>query len=389
MNTDFIHRSLGHTLLEAAPYFPVLCVTGPRQSGKSTLVNHLFADYKRFSMEDIDVRSAAMSDPRQFLNQTSEGMIIDEVQRVPELLSYIQGIVDNNPERRFVLTGSSNFALLRSVSQSLAGRVGMFELLPMAFEEVREDMDASSLDEILYNGLYPAVCAGKSVARFLYPSYVKTYLERDVRDLLQVRNLMQFNTFLRLCASRIGSLFNASELASEVGVDSKTITSWLSILQTSYIVFLLPPYYANTRKRLVKSPKLYFCDTGLACYLLDIESPEQLSRDKMRGHLFENFIVMEALKHRYNAGRESNLFFYRDSNNNEIDLLMLTGQKADGYEIKSAATYHPSFAAKLEKMPSYVKAEVGRRAVIYTGTFEREGAEIEIRNWRNFLRTHR
>ncbi len=385
MSNSFINRELGQTLLEASSYFPVLCVTGPRQSGKSTLVNHLFPQYRQFSLEDLDVRAAAMSDPRGLLDQTSDGMIIDEVQRVPELLSYIQGIVDKQPNRRFVLSGSSNFALLRSVTQSLAGRVGMFELLPMAFSEVRGMMADLSLDEILFNGLYPAICSKKNVARFLYPSYIKTYLERDVRDLLQVRNLMQFNTFIRLCAGRIGSLFNASDLAGEVGVDSKTITAWLSILQASYIIFLLPPYFSNTRKRLVKSPKLYFCDTGLACYLLDIESPQQLIRDKMRGPLFENFVVMEALKHRFNAGRESNLYFYRDSNKNEIDLLLLTQQKIDGYEIKFSATFHPDFTSKLVRMREFVSADIGQRAVIYDGTLENDHSEVQLHNWRNFL----
>lgn len=385
MSSQFINRELGQTILEAASFFPVLCVTGPRQSGKSTLVNHLFPQYRQLSLEDLDVRAAATTDPRGFLEQADGGMIIDEAQRVPELLSYIQGIVDRQPDRRFVLSGSSNFALLRSVTQSLAGRVGMFELLPMAFSEVRSDMADASLDEILFNGLYPAICAKKNVARFLYPNYMKTYLERDVRDLLQVRNLMQFNTFIRLCAGRIGSLFNASELASEVGVDSKTITAWLSILQASYIIFLLPPYFTNTRKRLVKTPKLYFCDTGLACYLLDIESPEQLSHDKMRGPLFENFVVMEALKHRFNAGLESNLFFYRDSNKNEIDLLLRTQQKIDGYEIKSSSTFHPDFTSKLAKMSEYVSGDIGRRAVIYNGTLENDHSEVQLHNWRYFM----
>jgi predicted AAA+ superfamily ATPase len=255
----------------------------------------------------------------------------------------------------------------------------------MAYSEVREEIAELSLDEVLYNGLYPAVCSRKNVAHFLYPSYMKTYLERDVRDLLQVRNLMQFNTFIRLCASRIGSLFNASELAGEVGVDSKTITAWLSILQASYLIFLLPPYYANTRKRLVKTPKLYFCDTGLACYLLDIESPEQLARDEMRGPLFENFVVMEALKHRFNAGREINLFFYRDSNRNEIDLLLFTQQKIDGYEIKSSSTFHPDFTSKLAKMNEYVSGDIGRRAVIYNGTLENSQSEVQLLNWKSFL----
>ena len=387
MEENYIGRDLEATLTEAARYFPVLCVTGPRQSGKSTLVNHLFSDYTQFTLEDVDVRSAAMADPRGFLDQASAsgGMIIDEVQRVPDLLSYIQGIVDRHPERRFVLSGSSNFSLLRGVSQSLAGRAGMFELLPMAFSEVKAQMAGTSLDELLWNGLYPAVCAGKNVAKYFYPSYVKTYLERDVRDILQVRNLMQFNTFLRLCASRIGSLFNASELAHEVGVDSKTISSWLSILQTSYIIYLLPPYFANTRKRLVKTPKLYFCDTGLACYLLDFSSPEVLQRDKMRGHLFENFVVTEALKHRYHAGKAANLFFYRDSNKNEIDLLCQTRRQVDGYEIKSAATFHPSFSAQLEKMPDYISGDVGRRGVIYNGEFENPNAATPLYNWRSFM----
>ena len=295
------------------------------------------------------------------------------------VVSAIIGIDD------FVLSGSSNFSLLRGVSQSLAGRAGIFELLPMAYSEMRESLSEQSLNEILFNGLYPAICAKKNTAQFFYPSYVKTYLERDVRDLLQVKNLMQFNTFLRLCAGRIGSLFNASELANEVGVSSNTITSWLSILQTSYIVYLLPPYFTNSRKRLVKSPKLYFCDTGLACYLLDIESPKQLAHDKMRGHLFENFVIIEALKHRFNLGKESNLFFYRDSNKNEIDLLMLKGQRADGYEIKSSSTYHSDFKAKLINLEKYTNREVGERAVIYDGEMETDQTEIKLCNWRHFL----
>lgn len=198
--------------------------------------------------------------------------------------------MDENPEKKFVLSGSSNFALLKKVSQSLAGRTGVFELMPLSIREIAQHVDyVANVDELLYNGLYPAVCSGKNIPKFLYPSYVKTYLERDVRDLLNVKDMRQFNMFLRLCAGRIGSVYNASELANEVGVTSKTIQSWTSILQASYVVYLLPPYFENTRKRLTKSPKMYFCDTGLACSLLGIESPEQLAFDKMRGHLFEKF----------------------------------------------------------------------------------------------------
>lgn len=385
MINSFIDRELGKTLVEASAYFSVLCVTGPRQSGKSTLVSHIFSDYKQFSLEDLDVRMAAKSDPRAFLAQNESGMIIDEVQHVPELLSYIQGIVDHHPELRFVLSGSSNFSLMKNVTQTLAGRAGMFELLPMGFSEVRDRLKEQSLDQILFNGLFPAVCTGKNVARFFYPSYVKTYLERDVRNLLQVKNLMQFHLFLKLCATRIGSLFNASELAAEIGVDSKTVTAWLSVLQTSYVVCLLQPYHANTRKRLVKAPKLYFCDTGLACYLLDIESHEQLARDKMRGHLFENFVIVEALKHRLNKGKENNLLFYRDSNQNEIDLILQTQQRINGYEIKSSSTYHPDFISKLIKMPNLVNDEIGERGLIYNGIYEDIQSDVKVHNWRNFM----
>ena len=385
MINSFIDRELGKTLVEASAYFSVLCVTGPRQSGKSTLVSHIFSDYKQFSLEDLDVRMAAKSDPRAFLAQNESGMIIDEVQHVPELLSYIQGIVDHHPELRFVLSGSSNFSLMENVTQTLAGRAGMFELLPMGFSEVRDGLKEQSLDQILFNGLFPAVCTGKNVARFFYPSYVKTYLERDVRNLLQVKNLMQFHLFLKLCATRIGSLFNASELAAEIGVDSKTVTAWLSVLQTSYVVCLLQPYHANTRKRLVKAPKLYFCDTGLACYLLDIESHEQLARDKMRGHLFENFVIVEALKHRLNKGKENNLLFYRDSNQNEIDLILQTQQRINGYEIKSSSTYHPDFISKLIKMPNLVNDEIGERGLIYNGIYEDIQSDVKVHNWRNFM----
>ena len=380
---NYINRDISATILEASKYFPVICVTGPRQSGKSTLVTHLFPDYDRFSLEDLDVRSFAQKDPIAFLSQTENGLILDEVQKVPELLSYIQGIVDENPNRKFILSGSSNFTLINSISQSLAGRVGMFDLLPMSLAESLEPYREKSLDEILFNGLYPAVCSGKNIAKFYYPSYVRTYLERDVRELTNVKNMMQFNTFLRLCAGRIGSIFNASELANEVGVAANTITAWLSILEASYVVTLLHPYSGNTNKRLIKSPKLYFCDTGLACYLLDIESPTQLAHDKMKGRLFENLIVMEALKSRFNQGKKSNLYFYRDSNQNEIDLLTLENGKVNAIEIKSAMTYTPDFEKTIAKLDSFIKESVGRKAIVYAGSLENTAADIKLLNFRN------
>lgn len=381
---DFIERDLAATLLDASQYFPVLCVTGPRQSGKSTLIKHIFNGYRRFTLEDYDVRSMAQNDPLGFLNQTNEGMIIDEVQRVPELLSYIQGIVDDRPERRFVLSGSSNFLLLKTVSQSLAGRAGVFELLPMSLSEAKEAYAEKTLDEIIYNGCFPAVCAGKNVAKYLYPAYTKTYIDKDLRQLININNLSQFHTFLRLCAARIGSIFNASELAGEVGVASNTINAWVSVLEASYIIMRLQPWSENTRKRLTKSPKLYFCDTGLACHLLDIESPEQLSRDKMRGHLFENLIVMEALKQRYNKGKESNIFFFRDAKGNEIDLLIREAGELKAIEIKSSQTYAPSFEDVLKNTDSLLTTPVSKRAVVYAGNMENATADIALLNYRNF-----
>ncbi len=379
----FIHRGLENTIKEATKYFPVITLTGPRQSGKTTLIKNLFPNLNYYSLENIDTKLFAKTDPRGFLLNHEEGCIIDEVHNVPELLSYLQEIVDENPKKRFILSGSSNFALLRKVTQSLAGRSGVFELLPMSMSEVREITQKKSLDELIYSGLYPAVCTEANIPKFIYPSYIKTYLERDVRDTLNVQNMLQFNIFLKLCAGRIGSIFNASELANEVGIAVNTINSWLSVLVSSYVVFLLQPYYENTTKRLIKRPKLYFCDTGLACSLLNIESPLQLSTDKMRGHLFENLIVTEFLKRRLHSAKENNIFFYRDSNHNEIDIVEYNREGLSAVEIKSSATYSSDFEKVLQKASSLIKAPVIERKIIYAGSQEHNG-EIKLLNYKNF-----
>lgn len=384
MKQAYIKRKIESTILEAAKYFPVITVTGPRQSGKTTMLKHIFPHLHYYSLEDLDTRSFAMEDPVRFLHLHEDGMILDEVHNYPELLSYIQGIVDERPQKKFVLSGSSNFALLKKVSQSLAGRSGVFELMPLSIEEVKGQIEyVDDADQLLYQGLYPAVCSCKNIPKFLYPSYVKTYLERDVRDLLNVKDMRLFNMFLKLCAGRIGSVFNASEIAGEIGVSSKTIQAWVSILQASYVVYLLPPYFENSRKRLTKSPKMYFCDTGLACTLLGIESAEQLAFDKMRGHLFENLIVVELLKRRLNEGKESNLYFYRDSNQNEVDILVNNGSSLDAIEVKSAMTYNPSFEKALLKVNEWVNPPVGKRTIIYAGTLEDDKGDIRLLNYRN------
>lgn len=384
MAENYIKREMEDTVLEAARYFPVITVTGPRQSGKTTMLRHIFPHLRYYSLEDLDTRNFAVEDPVRFLHLHEEGMILDEVHHFPDLLSYIQGIVDESPEKRFVLSGSSNFALLKKVTQSLAGRTGVFELMPLSIREITGRVDyVAKVDELIYNGLYPAVCSGRNIPKFLYPSYVKTYLERDVRDLLNVKDLRQFNTFLRLCAGRIGSVYNASELANEVGVTSKTIQSWTSILQASYVVYLLPPYYENTRKRLTKSPKMYFCDTGLACSLLGIETPGQLAFDKMRGHLFENMIVTEMLKRRLNEGKESNLYFYRDSNQNEVDILLDLHSSLEAIEVKSGMTFSPSFEDALKKIGTWVTPPVSSRTIVYAGSLENKNGDIRLVNYQN------
>lgn len=381
METEFINRELATVIKEASQYFSVITVTGPRQSGKTTLLQNIFSELPYFSLENLDIQKFAVNDPIAFLNQHPNGMILDEVRNAPGLLSYIQGIVDADPKRRFILSGSSQFAMLRKVTQSLAGRTAVFELLPFSYSEIKELPRSKTLDELIFNGFYPAIYADKNIPKFLYPSYVKTYLEKDVRDLLQIKDMMQFQIFIRLCAGRIGSLFNASELANEVGVSAKTITSWLSVLQASYIVMLLPPYFENSRKRLTKTPKLYFIDTGLAAYLLGIESAEQLGRDKMRGGLFENFVVIEALKHRYNQGKESNLYFYRDSNQNEVDLILKNRESLCGIEIKSSMTYNSHFEKGLRQIDSGVKEKVEPKAIIYAGDFENTVGNIQLLNY--------
>ena len=380
---DYIHRKIEETILEASKYFSVITVSGPRQSGKSTLLTQLFPLYEKYSLKDLNILDYAKNDPIAFLNQTDEGMFIDEIQRCPQLLDYIQGIVDNNPKRHFALSGNSNFEVMKNLSESLAGRAGVFELLPMSIQEVTGKVDLDNLNQILYNGLYPSICAKKNIAKFFYPSYVRTYLEKDVRDLLQMKDQIRFTKFLKLCAARIGSLFNASELGAEVGVSSKTISHWLSVLQASYLITLLPPYYENIPKRLVKSPKLYFNDPGLACYLLDIETPQQLDRDKMRGAIFENMIVMEAIKHRYNMGLEGGVFFYRDSNQNEVDLLIKQEGELTAIEVKSSMTYSSSFEKTLTQIEGWIKTPISKKAIVYSGDFENSSGDINLINYRH------
>lgn len=380
----YIHRAMTEAIIEASNYFPVITLTGPRQSGKSTLLRNIFPDVPYLSMENPDIRVQAKNDPNGFLSAFENGVIIDEVQRTPDLLSYIQGIVDENPNRKFYLTGRSQFSLLKNVTQSLAGRIAVFELLPLSLQEIAGIIKDENVNNILYSGFYPVIWSKKNLPRFLYPNYVKTYVERDVRELLAIKDLDLFQRFIRLCAARIGSIFNASELANELGVAVNTINSWLSVLQASYIIYMLPPFFVNTRKRLTKSHKIYFTDCGLASYLLEINSPEIMDRDKMRGHLFENMVIINFLKNRYNVGENGGLYFYRDSNGNEVDLLIKNGAQYRCYEIKSSATFHPDFVKGLNYFDQNYPDLISEKTVIYTGNTMPDFQGTHIRNYRDF-----
>ncbi|MBD5317493.1 MAG: ATP-binding protein [Bacteroides sp.] len=351
---------------EAHRYFPVLVVTGPRQSGKTSLCRHLYPDYKYVNLEDITTRALAADDPAGFIDSLGHHAIIDEVQNVPEILSMIQIRVDDNRERRYVLTGSSNFSLLERVSQSLAGRAALFTLLPFSLPEVAEQVKSMTIGDIMHNGLYPGVVANGVPAELFYRNYYNTYVERDLRNLLNVKNLLAFDSFMRLLASRIGSEFNASAISREVGVSSVSVTEWMSILTTSYIAFPLRPFFTNVSKQLTKMPKVYFYDTGLACFLLGIENAEQLERSPFRGAIFENLAICELIKREYNQGKDPRINFYREKSGAEVDALLHSGGKLHLYEIKSGDTLRPDFTRNAKALAALLP-DVASTTVIYNG----------------------
>lgn len=332
-----IQRTAEKELRELATSFKAIAVVGPRQSGKSTLVRHVFPEKPYVSLENPDFRIFATQDPRGFLSTYPDGAILDEVQRTPELFSYLQEILDTaNQNGLFILTGSNNFILQEHISQSLAGRVGYLQLLPLSLEEIGElDTDPDSL---MFRGGYPILYQQAISPTRWYANYIRTYVERDVRLIKNIGNLSIFEKFLRLCTGRIGQLLNMSSLAVEVGVDVKTIDAWLSVLEMSFVVFRLQPYHQNYNKRIVKMPKLYFYDVGLALSLMGVEESSQVQLHPFRGALFENLIVLEFMKQRLNAGRRPNLYFWRDNTGNEIDILLDRGTELLAIEVKSGQT---------------------------------------------------
>lgn len=332
-----IQREAEAEIRTLAMQFKAVAIVGPRQSGKTTLVRHIFGDKPYVNLENPDLRRYATDDPRGFLSDYPRGAVLDEVQRVPELFSYLQQILDESEVNGlFILTGSNNFLLQEGISQSLSGRVGYLSLLPLSLSEIKDTR--STVNELMYKGGYPVLHSEVAEPAKWYPNYIRTYVERDVRLIKNISDLDTFERFLRLCAGRIGQLLNMSSLAVETGVDVKTIGAWLSVLETSFVLFRLQPYHKNYNKRIVKMPKLYFYDTGLAISLLGIENSAQLALNPFRGSLFENMIIVELLKKRYNAGKSHQLFFWRDNVGNEVDLLINKANSLLPVEIKSGQT---------------------------------------------------
>lgn len=382
-----IPRVLESRLRAMARKFPVVTVTGPRQSGKTTLCRAVFPDKPYVSLEAPDVQAFAREDPRGFLAQHREGAVLDEIHRVPALLSYLQTVVDERPARgRFVLTGSANFALLHSLGQSLAGRTAVLELLPLSLEEVRRFPEASEqLWELLWRGCYPAVYDRALEPGDWYPSYVATYVERDVRTILNVGDLVSFQTFVRLCAGRVAQLVNLSSLGADAGVTHGTAKSWLSVLEAGYVAWRLPPFHVNVSKRLIKTPKLHFLDTGLVCYLLGIRSADQLADHPLRGAIFETWVVSEILKARAHRGLAPAVSFFRDRSGTEVDAVVELGRSLLAVEAKSGQTIASDYFTALETFTSLSASARPPRSVrsfvVYAGADSQRRSRTTIVPW--------
>lgn len=365
-----IHRQLTDKLISLSTQFPIVTVTGPRQSGKSTLLRHEFPDYRYVSLEDIDMREFAVEDPRGFLKSYDNHVIIDEAERVPSLFSYLQTHVDKaDATGMYILAGSQNFLLMETIDQTLAGRTAILKLLPFSRKELHEaGILPSTVDEQIFNGFYPRLYDRNIYPTDYYPAYIQTYVERDVRKIINISDLNKFIKMLRLCAGRIGQLVNMSSLATETGCAVSTIESWLSVLEASYICYRLEPNFNNYNKRIVKSPKLYFYDTGLACSLLGLTDSSQVESHYLRGGLFENLVINQFIKDGFNRGMVPDLTFWRDSSGTEVDLIQTVGLDQYAYEIKSGETFSQDYFHGLEKWAKLSATPADRLSVVYGGS---------------------
>ena len=381
----FITRQIGPIIKAQQSKFPVLAVTGPRQSGKTTLLKVLFSDYRYVSLENPNIRSFASEDPIGFLNKYDSKVIFDEVQRVPALFSYIQSRVDASRQMgQFILSGSQNFHLISSITQTLAGRVALFKLLPLDFTELK----TNGLLEDLYTsasikGFYPAMFDRSINPTIFYSNYVQTYIEKDVTELLNIRDLNLFRRFLGLCAGRAGQLVNFSAIANECDISHNTAKAWLSILESSYIIFLLQPYYENFNKRLTKSPKLYFYDTGLLNYLLKIKTDDELIENRLKGHVFENMMLAEYQKKNHHLYLHQDYYFWQDSNTHKVDLLIKGNQGFSVFEIKATQTISAKLFKEMDRFEEMVSPIEVKKTLIYSGSENEKRTKYRVLSWKN------
>jgi predicted AAA+ superfamily ATPase len=380
-------RDLTGKLLQLAQQFPVVALLGPRQSGKTTLAQSTFANYKYVSLEDFDAANFAKTDPRAFLalHHNEHGVIFDEIQNTPELLSYMQTEVDRTQRHGFfVITGSQNFLLNEAISQTLAGRVAILTLLPLSVAELKHaGMLPEDSNTMIFRGAYPRLYAHNLQPADWYPNYIRTYIERDISQLQYVSDLATFQLFMKLCAGRIGQILNVSSLANDCGINLNTANAWLSLLQASYVIFLLQPHFKNFSKRLVKTPKLYFYDTGIASFLLEIESPQQVATHYLRGGLFESYAIAELLKLRYNVGRIPHYYFWRDKIGHEVDCIIGHGGKLYPVEIKAGKTITQDYFEGLHYWSELAGDEAGRNYCVYAGSESQERTHVSVVKWQD------
>ena len=372
-------RTIESALKELSLKYPVVTITGPRQSGKTTLCRKVFAEKPYVNLEAPDDRQFAIDDPRGFLSAYQGGAIFDEIQRAPELLSYLQPMIDEDPEPgQFILTGSQQFNIKEALSQSLAGRTGILTLLPFDWNEIQSYQDMKETNNLIFHGFYPRIHHMQINPSQALGDYFETYVQRDVRQLLQIRNAGAFEKFIRLCAGRIGQLLNLHNLSNETGVSHTTVREWVSILEASYIIFQLQPWHANISKRLIKTPKLYFWDVGLAAYLLGLQEAKHIARDPLRGNLFENMVVAEVLKQYYHRGIRPRLSFYRDRSGNEVDLVIEDGHDLALLEIKSGETINRHFFQGMERFSKVAGERIRGGILVYGGTKAQSRSDWEV-----------
>ena len=376
-----IERTLASKVTSLAQKFQVITLTGPRQSGKTTLVKATFPDLPYVSLEEPDIRQIALTDPRGFLSNYPNGVILDEIQNTPELFSYIQRIVDENRQIQFILTGSSNFLLMEKISQTLAGRTAVLHLLPFSLQELEPLTD--SYENLIFKGQYPRIYDRTIPPPDFYPSYIQTYVDRDVRMIKNIGDINAFIQFTQLCAGRIGQPLNNASLANDAGISPNTAKSWLSILESSYILYRLQPYHRNFNKRLIKSPKLYFYDTGVACSLLGIREQEQVNLHYMKGSLFENLILNEFIKRSYNRGENRQPYYWQDNHGKEIDCLLVNGEKVAAVEIKSGKTMSTSYFDNLKYWRSLAALPENQEYVVYGGDQSMQTSAGTLISWKN------